>query len=54
MKILLRSFAPRPAHRSLLRELHASGIVTVFRGHSIFRLWEPLRQHASREEDFAG
>jgi hypothetical protein len=41
---ILRS---RPNRRSLLRDLHAFGIVSVFRRHSIFRIWEPLREEAS-------
>jgi hypothetical protein len=38
---ILRS---RPNRRSLLRDLHAFGIVSVFRRDSIFRIWEPLRE----------
>jgi hypothetical protein len=40
--------------RSTLRDLHAFGIVSVFRRPSIFRIWEPLREHSSSHEEFAG
>ena len=43
MKLLL-SFTSRPNRRSVLRDLHAFGIVNVFRRHSILRIWEPLRE----------
>ncbi len=53
MKFLFRS--PQPSNRRLLlRDLHAFGIVSVFRRHSIFRLWEPLRENPRTGEDFGG
>ena len=47
------SFPARLKRRSLLRDLHAFGIVNVFRRPSIFRIWEPLRElpHTSDEMD---
>lgn len=50
----LHAFAPRSNRRALLRDLHAFGLVSVFRRHSLLRLWEPLREHSSHREDFAG
>jgi hypothetical protein len=47
-------FARRPVRRSTLRDLHAFGVISVFRRHSIFRLWEPLREHPGHYDDFAG
>lgn len=38
--------------RSSLLALHTSGVIQVFRTHSIFRLWEPLREHRGLVEDF--
>ncbi|MCX6954956.1 MAG: hypothetical protein NTV51_22600 [Verrucomicrobia bacterium] len=52
MRLLLQLFSPRPTHRSTLRALHASGLVSVFRRDSVFRLWEPLRQHPGLDEEF--
>ena len=47
----LRSFVPRSNRRSVLRDLYAFGLVSVFRRHSIRRIWEPLRETpAVREE----
>ena len=43
MKFLF-SFPRRSSRRSILRDLHAFGIVSVFRRHSILRIWEPLRE----------
>jgi hypothetical protein len=52
MKFLL-SFAARPNRRSILRDLHAFGIMNVFRRPSIFRVWEPLRETPrSGDEEF--
>ena len=52
MKFLLRP--SRPNRRALLRDLHAFGLVSVFRRHSIFRLWEPLRETPRNLEDSVG
>ena len=52
MKILL-SFS-RPNRRSVLRDLYAFGILNVFRRHSIFRLWEPLREVPRSSDEFLG
>ena len=30
--------------RATLRDLYTSGLVSVFRRHSVFRVWEPLRE----------
>jgi hypothetical protein len=51
MKFLF-TFVTRPNRRSILRDLHAFGIVNVFRRPSIFRVWEPLREtpHTGDEE----
>ena len=40
--------------RSTLLELHRRGVVQVFRRHSVFRLWEPLRENPMRSDDFLG
>jgi hypothetical protein len=53
MKLLL-SFVSRPNRRTVLRDLHAFGIVRVFRRPSIFRLWEPLRENPRNVEEFVG
>jgi hypothetical protein len=41
--------SPRPLRFTLLA-LHASGVIQVYRRHSILRVWEPLREHPSRHE----
>jgi hypothetical protein len=50
----LHLFVLRSNRRALLRDLHAFGIVRVFRRPSIFRIWEPLREHPSGGEEFMG
>lgn len=53
MKIqLFTKPAPAAPRRSSLLALHTSGVIQVFRTHSIFRLWEPLREHRGLVEDF--
>ena len=47
-------FPPRTNRRSLLRDLHAFGIVSVFRRHSLFRVWEPLRETPRNGDEFVG
>lgn len=47
----IRYFSSRSHRRSTLRDLYASGLVSVFRRPSLFRLWEPLREHASADAD---
>jgi hypothetical protein len=37
-------FLRRPNRRPMLRDLHAFGLLNVFRRPSLFRLWEPLRE----------
>lgn len=49
-----RTLVRRPNHRATLLELHRRGVVQIFRRHSIFRIWEPLREHPSRTEDYMG
>jgi hypothetical protein len=53
MKFLPKSSSRRPLRFSLI-ELHATGVIQVFRRHSLFRLWEPLREPVDRGNDFAG
>ena len=54
MKFLFH-FLARPNRRSILRDLHAFGIVNVFRRPSIFRVWEPLRETPrTGDEEFVG
>jgi hypothetical protein len=53
MKFLFR-FSSRPTHRARLRDLHAFGLVHVFRRPSLFRLWEPLREHPGGGDEYAG
>lgn len=43
MKLFAKPSRPRTLRFTLL-DLHATGVVRVFRRHSIFRLWEPLRE----------
>lgn len=40
--------------RFTLLDLHATGLVQVFRRHSIFRLWAPLREIGSTCWDRTG
>jgi hypothetical protein len=41
------SMTSRRTLRFTLLDLHATGLVQVFRRHSIFRLWAPLREIGS-------
>lgn len=53
MKLRL-PFRPRrrhPNHRSTLHDLYVYGLVSVFRRHSILRVWEPLRETSRRHEE---
>jgi len=34
-------------HRGTLRDLYTFGLVSVFRRHSVLRVWEPLREAPS-------
>lgn len=53
MKIqLFTKPAPAAPRRSSLLALHTSGVIQVYRTHSIFRLWEPLREHRGADADF--
>ncbi|MBL9210704.1 MAG: hypothetical protein JNL92_09575 [Opitutaceae bacterium] len=54
MKFLLPLSRPRSPQRSVLLDLHAFGHLHVFRRHSLFRLWEPLRETWRRAETFSG
>ena len=45
--------APRRPLRFTLLALHTSGVIQVFRTHSLFRLWTPLRENFDAEQDFA-
>jgi len=49
----LSLFSLRSNRRSILRDLHAFGIIRVFRRPSLARLWEPLREQRGREESLA-
>jgi len=54
---LLKFFAkpaPRRTLRFTLLELHTSGVIRVFRSHSLLRVWEPLRENPDSAENFAG
>ena len=46
--------APRRPLRFTLLELHTSGVIRVFRRHSLFRLWTPLRENLDTDESFVG
>jgi len=35
---------PRSQRRTVLLDLHTFGHLHIFRRHSLFRLWEPLRE----------
>jgi len=54
MKLFLLFQSRSHRHRSMLRDLHAFGFVRVFRQHSIFRIWEPLREGPRGVEDSLG
>lgn len=38
------SSVPQPDRRATLRDLYTSGLVSIFRRHSVLRVWEPLRE----------
>lgn len=43
----LRPHSPAPLppdRRATLRDLYTSGLVSIFRRHSVLRMWEPLRE----------
>jgi hypothetical protein len=40
--------------RSILLDLHHTGVLQVFRRHSIFRVWVPLRENFAHREDAVG
>lgn len=44
----------QPTHRARLRDLHSFGLVSVFRSHSLLRLWGPLRGDPASDYDFEG
>jgi len=56
MKSLL-SFRPTSPvsknHRSTLLALHRSGMMQVFRRHSFFRIWVPLREAFTGSDRFS-
>jgi hypothetical protein len=48
---------PSPRVRTLrhtLLALHTSGVVSVFRRHSFFRIWVPLRESVTTDETATG
>ncbi len=48
---------PSPRARTLrltLLDLHTTGVVSVFRRHSFFRVWVPLRENFIGDETQAG
>jgi hypothetical protein len=53
MKLLttFRPYRPRQNRRSTLCDLYAYGLISVFRRHSILRVWEPLRETPRRSKD---
>ena len=54
MKLFSR---PSPRARTLrltLLDLHTTGVVSVFRRHSFFRIWVPLRENFASHETQAG
>lgn len=53
MKISTNPFARRRPLRFTLLELHTTGVLQVFRRHSLFRLWAPLRENFDADQDFA-
>jgi hypothetical protein len=52
MKFLL--VRPRSHRRTVLLDLHTFGHLHIFRRHSLFRLWEPLRETRRSAETFSG
>ncbi len=46
--------APRRPLRLTLIDLHTTGVIQVFRTHSFFRLWTPLRENFDAEENLLG
>jgi hypothetical protein len=44
----------RRNRRSTLRDLYTYGLISIFRRHSVLRIWEPLRETPRRQrEEFA-
>ncbi len=46
--------APRRPLRFSLLDLHSTGVIQVFRTHSLFRLWTPMRENFDAEQDLLG
>jgi hypothetical protein len=53
MKLFTKPASRRPLRFTLLA-LHTSGVLQVFRTHSLFRLWTPLRENFDAEQDLLG
>jgi hypothetical protein len=51
MKFFTKSSPPRTLRFTLL-DLHSTGVVSVFRRHSFFRVWVPLRETHGGTENF--
>ena len=56
MKFLLSLRSPSSSknHRHTLLDLHRSGAMQVFRRHSFFRVWVPLRETFAGSDAFTG
>ena len=51
MKFLF--WSSRKNYRATLLDLHRCGVLQVFRRPSVFRIWEPLREHPGNGKEFA-
>ncbi len=49
---LPKFFFRRASLRPVLRELCATGVISVYRSHSLLRLWEPLREPIDCDENY--
>lgn len=49
---LPKFFSRRANLRPVLRELYSSGVISVYRSHSLLRLWEPLREPIDCDENY--
>ena len=54
MKLFSKSSTRARTLRFTLLDLHTTGVVSVFRRHSFFRVWVPLREKSAGADPFVG
>lgn len=54
MKLFSKPSSRARTLRFTLLDLHTTGVVSVFRRHSFFRVWVPLRENLTSEESPLG